>query len=240
MGYKVFIFLGMTTFATWAKAGTDAIETSCLKHTISFSQDADQYQWTMEWDAQQPFERYGNYFSESAGEVLERNSEVVQNMWWKKRGSATGDLEAWLMVDSGISKSKKFFSRNCKLDSSSVFCQLNTGVGNGGERINWAWSKINCRRGSDQGKPFRCNYQEAGSVKSAAPFASAATISIAINTQGIKDAVRLAIASEYGLGAVKRGFATARSTADAVWNQGQSNLKAKRSKFKISVAQNCR
>jgi hypothetical protein len=246
MGFKGFQKILVIGFLVWGStgglAGGTTTQTQCLKHTISFSQNADQYQWTMEWNSNKPFSLYEKYFSESAGEVLEKNSEVVQNMWWKPRSPTQGDLESWIMVDSGFSKAKKYFLRNCKLDSTSVFCQLNTTAGGAGERIRWAWSKVSCNKNNapGQAQSTKCMYQEAGSVKSAAPFASAETISIAVNTQSMKDAIRLAIAAEYGPTAVKDGFLLSRTTADDFWNQGQAKLRQGQSAFKISSTQPCR
>lgn len=196
----------------------EALQTppACLAHKISYKQSADQYAWTMTWDTTKSFSAYASYFSDSAGSVLENRSEVVKNMWWTKTGQNTGNNNAWIMVLGN----KKYFVRNCKLSSSSVFCQLNVNEGNGGDQINWAWSKISCEKTATGNT---CKYEEAGSVKGMI-VASPQKIAVNLNTQSMKDTVRLAIASEVGQGKVGAGFTPSRRAADSFWNQAQSQL----------------
>ena len=209
----------------------------CFSHAISYTQKPDQYAWSMTWTSFVPFTKQQRYFSESAGAVLEKHSEVVKNMWWQKRGISTGNLASWIMADSAKGKAKEYFLRSCKIDKESVFCQLNPNEGGAMGRINWAWSKVSCTKSSQQSS--KCIYHEAGSVRGAEPFATAPFISVAINTQAIKDALRLAVAAEYGEDAVLTGFASARFTADAVWDQSQLKFRAGSSNFKIEISKRC-
>jgi hypothetical protein len=208
----------------------------CLAHDISYQQNNDQYSWVMEWSSNKPFSTYQKYFGESAGDALVGKSEVVDSMWWKKRGTNEGELAAWVWV-TGVSREKKYFVRNCKLTQSSVFCQLDTNQGGGGERINWAWSKISCAK---SGQTSKCRYEEAGSVKSAAGgFVSAPTIAVAVNTQSMKDTLRLALASELGPQSIGVGFANGRRGADLFWDKGQRELNAGRKVFKVQSNASC-
>jgi hypothetical protein len=239
MGWGMGLKALLVSLGTLGLLASPKVEAQCLEHKINYEQKGSQYDWTMEWISTQPFSSYETFFSSAAGSILEEHSEVVQNMWWRKVGPNVGTLEAWLLVDSGISKQKKYFLKDCKLDRNSVFCQLNTLVGGAGDRIHWAWSKLLCQRPQSQSQKMICKYQEKGSVKGIGPFASAQKISVAINTQSIKDTIRLAIAAEHGPAKVGAVFSSARRTADSFWNQGQARLRAGQQNFTIRAQHDC-
>lgn len=213
----------------WLVGASHKAEAQCLEHTIWFKQNADQYLWKMDWKTGVSFDRYEKFFTWAASQILLGNSEVVTKLEWIPKSPRLGTSKATVKV---LGNDKTLY-RQCEITDDAVFCQLDTKLGNGGEHINWAWSKILC---SDKA----CQYQEAGSIKSAAPFASAATLSVGINTQSMKDVLRLAIASELGAQNVNRAFGNSRNGPDEFWKSAQMHLKKNKRDFEVSSASNCR
>lgn len=205
---------------------------NCLPYQIKFSQQSDRFQWQLSWNTQKPADDVYRSFTENAGAVLEGRSEVVQSMRWRAQGAANGNLETWVLVDIGIAKQKKYFLRRCSVGA-EVNCDLDTSLGGGAAQINWQKSKLSCQAGT-------CTYQEQGSIKGIALIASAQKVSVGVNVQGMKDALRLAISSEYGASAVNRGYQLGRGGVESFWNQSQPYVSNKSKSFAVNSRQACR
>lgn len=213
-----------------------AAKAECLGYQLKFQQNADRYTWSITWDSKKSYSQQANQFSVNAGEALEGRSEVIQAMRWNFTSRQQGDLKTWALVDIGIGKSKKYFVRHCQL-ADSLNCQLDTSIGDGGSQINNMSSQLSCTPSANS---QRCTYQESGSVKGVFIIASPQKMSVNINSQSIKDVLRLAIASEFGNSAISRGFNSSRPALDAWWNASQQKLSQGMDSFSVLTTQSCR
>lgn len=206
----------------------------CQSYKINFSQNNSDYFWSLEWPTKLSTKDVQKIFTENASLHLENQSEVIQSIRWRSFSPNSGHLEAWVLADLGITKSRKFFVKSCEIKNETK-CALDTSKGDGGEQLRWQTSYLKCAPISkDQN---HCTYQEQGSVKGYGFLASPQKMSVSINVQSMKDTLRLAIGTNHSSEAISQFFLGSRRAIDDVWNQSQKMLRLKQ--FKVQTAQNC-